>query len=1328
MVYRRFPLLSILSGCTFAPFILNGAPTSAVWQNFLDAQSNHTEPTLPDFSYAGYHRSEVNLPSVSGPVFNVTDYGAIPDDYRSDRDAIQAAILAAEAANGGVVFFPPGRFHLNTISEPGSPIRIRKSNIVLRGSGAWSGGTELYMESKLDPIDPNAMYSTPEYFLIQPNSTSSSTLSSITANAERETFSIEVANGAAFQANQWVNLYLLSTDAVADALAPQSVNAEWSRLAQEGLPVNEKHQIASTNGNTLTFHEPLHTEINANHNWSVKSYSNIEEVGIEDITFRGNWLGNFVHHRSAEDDSAWGAFAINNVVNSWIQRCRFINWNVVANFDKTSYFTVLHTRIEGNPGHFGFHTRRGYGNLFAFSSDLASQWHGPSVGYQNSGAVFYNFDYPASASFDAHGDAPYATLLDSVEGGFLRGRTGGPLEGQPNHLRWFTLWNFKHLGSPLVNHDFWFDNANTRDRFLEPIIVGFHGTNSTFAPDSVQVIESLGAPVDPESLFEAQLSLRLGSLPAFFASWKNTWSQWSSMPAESVVHLQSADDLNDALKTATPGTRLVLANGIYRNQSFKLDGKTTANGLGGTADLPITLCAETPGKVAIIGESNLRFGGQYMTVDGLLFTEGSAKSGPVIMFETSSSNTAKECLLSNTAIVNFNPSDPSSDYDWIDISGSKNRIENCAFTGMNHKGVQLVIRLSSGNTATYEHTLSGNYFADRASGSGNGYETIRIGTSDNSLIAANTSVTRNLFERCDGEIETISNKSVGNLYQGNTFRQNNGQLTLRHGAACTVDSNFFLGEFKSGTGGVRIVGPDHIIINNYFYQLRGNSNLRAAITLMNGVPNSPLNRYEPTTRAIIAHNTIIDCDAPVNIGTVSSEGDTTVPPADSTFLNNLISSTQTHFSFYNTPTNFNYLGQVSFRGSSGLPGSAQVSSSDPLLVADSFGIFRPSASSPLIDAANTSTSIIVNHDIDGASRLGGTPDIGADEFSTAGFQARPLNPENVGPSWPIEIPNIPKPGEGTFTESFTYSDGLLRGNGFWVDSGTTASRESENTDAITIAFETVKMILDGEFNSTGTLFTQTTNDEGFANGTLYASMHLTVGSVPESNPQPDYFGAFSTLDGNTLRGRIWITDQDPTTNTFRLGVTSKTGSPFAVVKSRPLDVGITYSLILKHAFDTSSTDTHLYIDASAESDPSIRETASSGSTIGGFSLRSNASPTGVLWIDNLIVGNQFEEVFNTIWDPFGGYRYPDTRWFRHPNLGLYFRRASGHTYHSKMGWLWMLPPGTPDSSIYFYDYHTQAWALTHPSYFPWFYSYDNNAPGWYLLDNSSTPTNRIVSK
>ena len=66
------------------------------YQQFVKDKENGRVPILPDFSYSGYHYFNEPVPDVAHPIFDVTTYGAIPNDDVSDQPAIVRAIAAAE--------------------------------------------------------------------------------------------------------------------------------------------------------------------------------------------------------------------------------------------------------------------------------------------------------------------------------------------------------------------------------------------------------------------------------------------------------------------------------------------------------------------------------------------------------------------------------------------------------------------------------------------------------------------------------------------------------------------------------------------------------------------------------------------------------------------------------------------------------------------------------------------------------------------------------------------------------------------------------------------------------------------------------------------------------------------------------------------------------------------------------------------------------------------------------------------------------------------------------------------------------------------------------
>ena len=152
----------------------------------------------------------------------------------------------------------------------------------------------------------------------------------------------------------------------------------------------------------------------------------------------------------------------------------------------------------------------------------------------------------------------------------------------------------------------------------------------------------------------------------------------------------------------------------------------------------------------------------------------------------------------------------------------------------------------------------------------NGQETIRIGDSSSSMQDAMCTVEGNYFYECHGEqAEIISNKSCSNIYRGNLFERSMGSLTLRHGNRCWVSGNFFLGGGVGNTGGVRIIGDDHTVENNYMQDLQG-TGYKSAITLVRGQKDPALSGYWEAKRAMVRSNIIVNCRYGINVNYGSS--------------------------------------------------------------------------------------------------------------------------------------------------------------------------------------------------------------------------------------------------------------------------------------------------------------------------------------------------------------------------------------------------------------------------------------------------------------------------
>jgi len=350
-----------------------------------------------------------------------------------------------------------------------------------------------------------------------------------------------------------------------------------------------------------------------------------------------------------------------------------------------------------------------------------------------------------------------------------------------------------------------------------------------------------------------------------------------SISAES-YRITNPDELS-TLKSLQPGDIVVLAPGIYDSRSMQF----SANG---TAEAPIILEGEKPGEVIFTGKSLLKLTGNYIVVRDLYFKNLLPVSGksPIEM-------RTKDSKLENCVITGVDSKeDPATDNKWVSIYGERNTVEKCTFTDKKNIGCLLVVWLEK--DIIPNHKILNNYFSRptiiRGSDGSktNGQECVRIGTSDFSMQEARCLVANNTFYRCDAEIEVISNKSCYNNYINNLFLETQGALTLRHGNNSLVEANYFIGNNREGTAGIRVIGDHQTIRNNYFENGTG-ENYQAAICLIQGVKNSPLNRYFQVTDSKIEGNIIKNC----NNGIVISYGnapDQSLPVISTEIINNII--------------------------------------------------------------------------------------------------------------------------------------------------------------------------------------------------------------------------------------------------------------------------------------------------------------------------------------------------------------------------------------------------------------------------------------------------------
>lgn len=352
-----------------------------------------------------------------------------------------------------------------------------------------------------------------------------------------------------------------------------------------------------------------------------------------------------------------------------------------------------------------------------------------------------------------------------------------------------------------------------------------------------------------------------------------------SFSASARDHLVSSQqEYREAAGDLAPGDSVVLASGEWADFEIVFTGR-------GTEKQPIKLTAQEKGKVILTGQSNLKLSGEYLEVSGLVFRDGHTPTDAVISFRTGKGELANHSRVTETVIDNFsNPERFEMDY-WVAIYGKHNRFDHNHLEGKRNKGVTMAVRLDSPESQENYHRIDHNYFGSRSVLGSNGGETLRIGTSHHSLSNSYTRVENNYFDRCDGEVEIVSVKSGRNELRGNYFHESRGTLTLRHGNDNIVEENVFVGNGIPHTGGIRVINKGQVIRNNYLEGLTG-YRFGGALVVMNGVPDSPINRYHQVDGALIENNTLVN-SAHIQLA-AGSDTERSAVPVNSQFRSNLI--------------------------------------------------------------------------------------------------------------------------------------------------------------------------------------------------------------------------------------------------------------------------------------------------------------------------------------------------------------------------------------------------------------------------------------------------------
>jgi hypothetical protein len=307
------------------------------------------------------------------------------------------------------------------------------------------------------------------------------------------------------------------------------------------------------------------------------------------------------------------------------------------------------------------------------------------------------------------------------------------------------------------------------------------------------------------------------------------------------------------------GGRFILRGSI---QLRGRDDENIRNVKSKSVDRPLIIMAESIGGARIEGAGPWRFTDvENVWLYGINFEQTTPDDKSSVILED-----ARRCRIARCDFsTKLRPS--SGKYHYLRIGKTDHRNKKTDTNLIDHNkfrdkerslGCFMVLGGSRSNHIITNTVIERNHFLSHPGGGRNGGEALRVGESSLGGKSFDSKIRYNLFEKCNGDPECISNKSRDNVYENNTFRKNDGSLSFRHGWGITANLNIF----EDCQRGIRIHGEDNEVFDNYFKNVPPNDaddQRMVAIIVESGQSGSDPS-YRPVKKTNIKNNVIEKTD------------------------------------------------------------------------------------------------------------------------------------------------------------------------------------------------------------------------------------------------------------------------------------------------------------------------------------------------------------------------------------------------------------------------------------------------------------------------------------
>lgn len=293
--------------------------------------------------------------------------------------------------------------------------------------------------------------------------------------------------------------------------------------------------------------------------------------------------------------------------------------------------------------------------------------------------------------------------------------------------------------------------------------------------------------------------------------------------------VRDATELAAVAPEVRPGDRIVLADGVWQDQTLRL-------AVSGEERAPIIIMPQTSGGVELRGSSSLGVSGAHVIVHGLAFRAGTASGEHFVVFRLGlgKDRPCDHCVADRIVVEGYRAA-PDTYFNYAVFLGKGITLANSRFADKTNPGTTAIFDLPKvgaecpqGREDTIDCHQRAHIYRNRfdtiarpdPGGPDRGqYKFIQLGSSDVSTRSSYSIIEDNVFENATGCNETISLKASDLIVRNNRFVANRGTLNLRSANRVLIEGNLFDGSGIDSMGGVRIEGRGHWVVNNVFRRL-----------------------------------------------------------------------------------------------------------------------------------------------------------------------------------------------------------------------------------------------------------------------------------------------------------------------------------------------------------------------------------------------------------------------------------------------------------------------------------------------------------------------------